>query len=187
MSAFIVNKSHINAMIESGLSVRYRPLYWYHDGQSYVLNDDTANQVGQMLLDECVRSVCHRYQDSDMTNQPGPTNAEWLIPFEYHFTGGRRPKAIEAIKEAIAMGCDKGILLSDNKFAGSDTWATSYVLSRCINKIGNFDLILCGERATDGDTAQVGPGIASFLNLPLSTFTSEIARLEKDLSRTPSG
>ena len=89
-------------------------------------------------------------------------------------------KAIEAIKEAIAMGCDKGILLSDRKFAGSDTWATSYVLSQCIKKIKNFNLILCGERATDGDTAQVGPGIASFLDLPLSTFTSEIARLEKD-------
>jgi len=92
-------------------------------------------------------------------------------------------KAIEAIKEAIAMGCDNGVLLSDRKFAGSDTWATSYVLSQSIKKIGNFDLILCGERATDGDTAQVGPGIASFLDLPLSTFTSEIIRLEKDSIR----
>ena len=92
-------------------------------------------------------------------------------------------KAIEAIKEAIAMGCDRGILLSDRKFAGSDTWATSYVLSQCIKKIGNYSLILCGERATDGDTAQVGPGIASFLDLPLLTFTSEIIRLKKDSIR----
>jgi electron transfer flavoprotein beta subunit len=89
-------------------------------------------------------------------------------------------KAIEAIKEAIAMGCDKGILLSDRKFAGSDTWATSYVLSQCIKKIKNFDLVLCGERATDGDTAQVGPGVASFLDLPISTFTSKIVKIEKD-------
>ena len=89
-------------------------------------------------------------------------------------------KAIEAIKEAIAMGCDNGILLSDRKFAGSDTWATSYVISQCIKKMEDFDLILCGERATDGDTAQVGPGIASFLDLPISTFTSEIVRVEKD-------
>jgi len=81
-------------------------------------------------------------------------------------------KAIEAIKEAIAMGCDNGVLLSDRKFSGSDTWATSYVLSQGIKKIGNFDLILCGERATDGDTAQVGPGIASFLDLPLSSIIS---------------
>ena len=92
-------------------------------------------------------------------------------------------KAIEAIKEAIAMGCDNGVLLSDRKFAGSDTWATSYVLSQCIKKIGKYDLILCGERATDGDTAQVGPGIASFLDLPLSTFTSEIICLEKNSIR----
>ncbi|MGF7396571.1 electron transfer flavoprotein subunit beta/FixA family protein [Thermoanaerobacterium thermosaccharolyticum] len=86
-------------------------------------------------------------------------------------------KALEAIKEAIAMGCDDGILLSDRKFAGSDTWATSYVIANGIKQIGDFDLVICGERATDGDTAQVGPGIASFLDLPLSTFTSEILSL----------
>jgi len=83
-------------------------------------------------------------------------------------------KALEAIKEAIAMGCDDGVLLSDRKFAGSDTWATSYVIASGIKGMGDFDLVICGERATDGDTAQVGPGIASFLDLPLSTFTSEI-------------
>ncbi|NPV43854.1 MAG: electron transfer flavoprotein subunit beta/FixA family protein [Firmicutes bacterium] len=87
-------------------------------------------------------------------------------------------KAIEAIKEAIAMGCDKGILLSDKKFAGSDTFATSYVVAKTIKEMGNFDLIICGERATDGDTGQVGPGIASFLDLPLSTFTSEIVSIK---------
>jgi len=83
-------------------------------------------------------------------------------------------KAMEAIKEAIAMGCDDGILLSDKKFAGSDTWATSYVIAKGIRQLGDFDLLICGERATDGDTAQVGPGVASFLDLPISTFTSEI-------------
>lgn len=83
-------------------------------------------------------------------------------------------KALDAIKEAIAMGCDDGVLLSDRKFAGSDTWATSYVIANGIKEMGDFDLVICGERATDGDTAQVGPGIASFLDLPLSTFTSEI-------------
>ncbi|MGB9779535.1 electron transfer flavoprotein subunit beta/FixA family protein [Caldanaerobacter sp.] len=87
-------------------------------------------------------------------------------------------KAIEAIKEAIAMGCDDGILLSDKRFAGADTFATSYVLAKAIEKIGLFDLIICGERATDGDTGQVGPGIASFLDLPLSTFTSEIIKID---------
>lgn len=92
-------------------------------------------------------------------------------------------KAMEAIREAIAMGCDQGVLISDRKFGGADTWATSYTLSQAIKKIGQFDLILCGERATDGDTGQVGPGIASFLDLPLSTFTSEIVYIDERVMR----
>jgi len=84
------------------------------------------------------------------------------------------PNAEKAIKEAMAMGCDKGILLTGKEFAGSDTWATSYALSRAVLKNGKFDLILCGERATDGDTGQVGPGVASFLDIPLATYVSAI-------------
>lgn len=83
-------------------------------------------------------------------------------------------KAEKAIREAMAMGCDDGILLSDRKFAGSDTWATSYALAQAIKKTGPADLIICGERATDGDTGQVGPGIAAFLDLPLATYVSHI-------------
>ena len=83
-------------------------------------------------------------------------------------------KAKLAVKEAIAMGCDDGILLSNKAFAGADTWATSYVLAQAIRKIGAFDLILCGERATDGDTGQVGPGIAAWLDIPFSTYISKI-------------
>jgi len=84
------------------------------------------------------------------------------------------PSAERALKEAIAMGCDDGILISGKEFAGSDTWATSYTISRAVKKLGKFDLILTGERATDGETGQVGPGIASFLDLPVSTYTSRI-------------
>ena len=84
------------------------------------------------------------------------------------------PSADKALKEAIAMGCDDGILLSGREFAGSDTWATSYALSQAIKEIEDYDLILAGERATDGDTGQVGPGIASWLDLTLSTYTSKI-------------
>jgi len=80
--------------------------------------------------------------------------------------------AIEAIREAIAMGCDRGYLLSDRKFAGADTWATAYVLANAIRRMDCVDLIICGERATDGDTGQVGPGIASFLDLPVLTYVS---------------
>jgi electron transfer flavoprotein beta subunit len=84
------------------------------------------------------------------------------------------PSADKALREAIAMGCDDGILISGKEFAGSDTWSTSYTLAAVIREIGEFDLILAGERATDGDTGQVGPGIASFLDLPLATYTSDI-------------
>ncbi|MGM0419958.1 MAG: electron transfer flavoprotein subunit beta/FixA family protein [Bacillota bacterium] len=85
------------------------------------------------------------------------------------------PSAQKALKEAIAMGCDDGILLSGREFAGSDTWATAYALSECVkHEIGDFDLIFCGLQATDGDTAQVGPGMASFLDLPLATYVSSV-------------
>lgn len=85
--------------------------------------------------------------------------------------------AEKALKEAISMGCDDGILVSGREFAGSDTRATSYVLAKTIKKIKDYDLILAGERATDGDTGQVGPGIASFLDLPLATYTSKIVEI----------
>lgn len=83
-------------------------------------------------------------------------------------------RAVEALREALAMGCDKAVLLSDWKFAGSDTWATAYVLSLAIKKLAPFDIILCGERATDGETGQVGPEIAAYLDLPLGTYISKI-------------
>lgn len=78
--------------------------------------------------------------------------------------------AEHALREALALGCDQAVLISDRKFAGSDTWATSYTLAQAIQKLQPVDLIICGERATDGDTGQVGPGIASFLDLPLATY-----------------
>jgi electron transfer flavoprotein alpha/beta subunit len=84
------------------------------------------------------------------------------------------PQALEALKEAISMGCDKAILLSDRKFAGSDTWATSYTLSQAVKKIGEFKIILCGKQASDGDTAQVGPGISTHLDIPQVTYVKKI-------------
>lgn len=86
-----------------------------------------------------------------------------------------------ALKEAIAMGCDRAFLLSDRKFSGADTWATAYTLTQGIRKIGGFDLILCGERASDGDTGQVGPGIAAFLGLPLATYVSRAQLIADDV------
>ena len=87
------------------------------------------------------------------------------------------PKALTALREAIAMGIGSAVLVSDSAFAGSDTWATSYVLSEAIKHIGDISLVICGERATDGDTGQVGPGIASFLDLPVVSYVSRIEQI----------
>jgi len=85
------------------------------------------------------------------------------------------PQAASALREALAMGVDRGILLSDRAFAGADTLATSYMLSVAIKKIKKYDLILCGRQAIDGDTGQVGPQLAEALNLPQATFAEEIS------------
>lgn len=82
------------------------------------------------------------------------------------------PDAERSLREALSMGCDKAVLISGREFAGSDTFATSNTLSRVIERIKVFDLILCGERATDGDTGQVGPAVASFLDYPVITYVS---------------
>ncbi len=76
------------------------------------------------------------------------------------------PQAKEVIKEAFMMGADEGALVSDRKFAGADVLATAYTLSQGVRKMGNFDLILCGKQTTDGDTAQVGPEMAEYLEIP---------------------
>ncbi|MBI3986643.1 MAG: electron transfer flavoprotein subunit beta/FixA family protein, partial [Lentisphaerae bacterium] len=88
------------------------------------------------------------------------------------------PQADSALREAISMGCDQGILVSDRAFAGSDTWATSYTLSMALKKLGDVSLILCGKQAADGDTAQVGPGIAAHLNLPQITYVRKIEEID---------
>lgn len=91
------------------------------------------------------------------------------------------PQAEEALKEAIAMGVDDGVLLTDKKFAGSDTLATSYTLSCGIKKIGNFDIIICGRETLDGSTGQVGPEVAEFLNIPYVTYVSKIENISEDV------
>lgn len=90
------------------------------------------------------------------------------------------PQAESALREAISLGVDVGILLSDRAFAGSDTLATSYTLSAAIKKIGQFDLIICGKQAADGDTAQVGPGIATHLDIPQVTYVKKIEEILPD-------
>lgn len=90
------------------------------------------------------------------------------------------PQAERALREAISMGVDNAILLSDRAFAGSDTWATSYTLSMALKKLSPFSLIICGKQASDGDTAQVGPGIAAHLDLPQITYVRKIEEIADD-------
>lgn len=84
------------------------------------------------------------------------------------------PQAESALREALAMGADRAVLVSDRAFAGADTLATSYMLSKAIKKIKEYDLILCGRQAIDGDTGQVGPQLAEVLDLPQATYAEQI-------------
>ena len=87
-------------------------------------------------------------------------------------------RAAEIIREGMFRGADNGYLLTDRAFAGADTLATSYALSMAIRKIGDFDLIIGGRQAIDGDTAQVGPQVAEKLGLPQVTYAEEIMKIE---------
>lgn len=98
------------------------------------------------------------------------------------------PQAEQALREALSRGCDEAILISDKSFAGADTLSTSYTLSQAIRKIvqerevggegGGYDLIICGKQASDGDTAQVGPGIAEHLNIPHIAYVGKIEEIQ---------
>ena len=83
-------------------------------------------------------------------------------------------QAVDVISEAIGMGADEGILLSDSAFAGADTFATSSTLGRAIEKVAKYDLVLCGRQAIDGDTAQIGPQVAEYLGIPQLTYVFDI-------------
>lgn len=90
------------------------------------------------------------------------------------------PQAKEILREALSMGADEVFLISDRKFGGSDTWATATIIASAIEKIGNYDIILCGRQAIDGDTAQVGPEMAEFLDIAQITYVKEI-ELDNDV------
>lgn len=90
------------------------------------------------------------------------------------------PQASEALRKCIAMGADEAVLVCDRAFAGSDTWSTSYTMAKAIEKLGNYDLILCGKQAIDGDTAQVGPGIAEHLGISQVTYVQIVRETWED-------
>jgi electron transfer flavoprotein beta subunit len=93
------------------------------------------------------------------------------------------PQAEAVLRDAISCGADEAVLVSDRAFAGADTWATTYTLSLAIKKIDDFDLILCGKQAIDGDTAQVGPGLAERLDIPFVAYVRKIRDCAADTMR----
>jgi electron transfer flavoprotein beta subunit len=114
-----------------------------------------VNPFDEYALEEAVR-LKERHGGEIVAISMGPAEAE------------------EALIKSLSMGCDQAVLLTDSKFAGSDTVATSYTLAAAIRKIGEFDLILCGQKAIDGETAQVGPMLAENLHVPQITYVNEL-------------
>lgn len=92
------------------------------------------------------------------------------------------PQAESALREALSMGVDDAVLLTDKAFAGSDTLATSYVLSKAVEKLG-ADIIICGKQAIDGDTAHVGPELAEFLDIPHIAYVKKIENITQNSIR----
>jgi len=143
---------------------------------------DTANISGQVMKPD---GTVNR------SKLPAVFNPEDLVALELALQvqdkyGGKvtaitmgPPKASELLRECMYMGVDEAYLISDRKFAGADTLATSYVLAEAINKIGNYDIIFAGRQAIDGDTAQVGPQTAEKLGLPQITYVEEIIKADK--------
>ena len=93
------------------------------------------------------------------------------------------PQAEAALREAISLGADGAVLLSDAAFAVADTWATAYTLSQAMAKLGEYDLIICGRQTIDGDTGQVGPEMAEMLDLPFIAYVSLVEEIDDNKIR----
>lgn len=143
---------------------------------------DTANISGQVMKPD---GTVNRAMLPAIFNPEDKTALELALQVKDRY-GGKviavtmgPPKASDLLRECLYMGADEVYLISDRKFAGADTLATSYVLSEAIKSIGNFDLIFAGRQAIDGDTAQVGPQTAEKLGVAQITYVEEIIRLDK--------
>jgi electron transfer flavoprotein beta subunit len=147
---------------------------------------DTANISGQVMKPD---GTVNRAKLPAIFNPEDKTALEVALRVKDRYSGKITavtmgpPKASELLRECLYMGADEVILVSDRKFAGADTLATSYVLSEVIKKIGKFDLIIAGRQAIDGDTAQVGPQTAEKLNIPQVTYVLKIEKIENNKIR----
>ena len=126
------------------------------DGVPSIMNPDDRNALEEAL------SLKDQYGGEVIALSMGPMQAK------------------EILQEALSMGADEAYLVSDRKFGGSDTWATATILAAAIEYIGNYDIVFCGRQAIDGDTAQVGPEIAEFLDVPQITYVKEV-KLEDNM------
>ncbi len=138
---------------------------------------DTANISGQVMKED---GTVNRAKLPAIFNHEDRVAIELALQIKDKF-GGKvtaitmgPPRASDILRECLYMGADEAYLISDRKFAGADTLATSYVLSDAIKKIGGYDFVFAGRQAIDGDTAQVGPQTAEKLHIPQITYSEEI-------------
>lgn len=142
---------------------------------------DTANITGKVMKDD---GTVNRAALPAIFNFEDKVALEFALKIKDQY-GGRviaitmgPPRASDILRECLFMGADQVYAISDRKFAGADTLATSYVLSEAIKKINNFDFIFAGRQAIDGDTAQVGPQTAEKLGIPQITYAEEIIEIK---------
>ena len=144
---------------------------------------DTANISGKVMKDD---GTVNRSKLPAIFNYEDKVSLELALQVKERY-GGKvtaitmgPPRASDILRECLYMGADEVYLISDRKFAGADTLATSYVLSEAIKKIGNYHFVFAGRQAIDGDTAQVGPQTAEKLSIPQITYTEEILEVNKN-------
>lgn len=144
---------------------------------------DTANISGQVMKED---GTVNRSLLPAIFNHEDRVALEMALQIQDNHGGSVSvitmgpPRASDVLRECLFMGADDAYLISDRKFAGADTLATSYVLSEAIKKIGSFDFIFAGRQAIDGDTAQVGPQTAEKLGIPQITYAQEIVSINKN-------
>lgn len=144
---------------------------------------DTANISGEVMKAD---GTVNRAMLPAIFNPEDKVALELALQVRERFGGTVRvltmgpPKASELLRECLYMGADEAYLISDRKFAGADTLATSYVLSRTIVKLADYDFVFAGRQAIDGDTAQVGPQTAEKLGIPQVTYAQDILEIKKD-------
>jgi electron transfer flavoprotein beta subunit len=143
---------------------------------------DTANISGQVMKED---GTVNRSLLPAIFNHEDRVALEMALQVQDNYGGSVSvitmgpPRASDVLRECLFMGADEAYLISDRKFAGADTLATSYVLSEAIKKIGNYDFIFAGRQAIDGDTAQVGPQTAEKLGVPQITYAQEIVNINE--------